>query len=283
MAALFVALPSSLASVSVEKWGRFEYSCEASVKGNPFDVKFSAVFSNGSEKAEVRGFYDGDGVFRVRFMPRTEGEWTFVTRSNVAALRGRKGSFTCVPASGDNHGPVRVMEDNAHGFSYADGLAFHPLGTTAYSWMHQSSERQEQTLASLEAARDAVHAKAADLEKFDKQVVEAQKAFGDERTRADAFGNLLLSRQSAVRALAAVRDSLVSGMWIESWEPGQVTIRYWKDRVKAASGKTPAESFVEKLKSKGNVEPTSVKIDKMSPIGEANSLCEQFTVKVSFK
>ena len=137
--------------------------------------------------------------------------------------------------------------------------------------------------SSLEAARDAVHAKAADLERFDKQVTEAQKALGEERTRADAFGSLLLSRQVAVRALAAVRDSLVSGMWIESWEPGQVTIRYWKDRVKAASGKTPAESFVEKLKSKGNVEPTSVKIDKMSPIGEANSLCEQFTVKVSFK
>ena len=152
VASLFAALPSSFAA-QVEKWGRFEYSCEASVKGNPFDVKFSAVFSNGSEKTEVRGFYDGDGVFRVRFMPQSEGEWTFVTRSNVAALRGRKGSFTCVPASEGNHGPVGVMEGNIHGFSYADGRVFHPLGTTAYSWMHQSTARQEETLASLEAAR----------------------------------------------------------------------------------------------------------------------------------
>ena len=85
VASLFAALPSSFAA-QVEKWGRFEYSCEASVKGNPFDVKFSAVFSNGTEKTEVRGFYDGDGVFRVRFMPQSEGEWTFVTRSNVVRL-----------------------------------------------------------------------------------------------------------------------------------------------------------------------------------------------------
>ncbi len=137
----------------VEKWGRYEYSVNASVKGNPFDVKFSAVFTNGSEKQEVRGFYDGDGVFKVRFMPQTEGKWTFVTKSSVSALKGKKGSFECIAPSEGNHGPVRVMPDNVHGFSYADGTVFHPLGTTAYSWMHQSTERQENTLLSLEAAR----------------------------------------------------------------------------------------------------------------------------------
>ncbi len=142
-----------MAQTEVERWGRYEYSCTASVKGNPFDVKFSAVFSNGTEKQEVRGFYDGDGVYKVRFMPQSEGTWTFVTKSSVPSLRGRKGSFTCVPASEGNHGPVRVMEGNVHGFSHADGTVFHPLGTTAYTWMHQSTERQEQTLSSLEAAR----------------------------------------------------------------------------------------------------------------------------------
>lgn len=153
IAALMLLSLSLGAQESVEKWGRFEYSCTASVKGNPFDVKFSAVFTNGSEKQEVRGFYDGDGVFKVRFMPQTEGRWTFVTRSSVSALKGKKGSFDCVAPSEGNHGPVRVSPDNVHGFSYADGTVFHPLGTTAYSWMHQSAERQENTLLSLEAAR----------------------------------------------------------------------------------------------------------------------------------
>ncbi len=142
-----------MAQTEVERWGRYEYSCTASVKGNPFDVKFSAVFSNGAEKQEVLGFYDGDGAYKVRFMPQTEGTWTFVTKSDVKALRGKKGSFTCVPASEGNHGPVGLMGGNVHGFSYADGTVFHPLGTTAYSWMHQSAERQGQTLRSLEAAR----------------------------------------------------------------------------------------------------------------------------------
>ena len=28
------------------------------------------------ERVPAPGFYDGDGVYRVRFMPDTEGEWT---------------------------------------------------------------------------------------------------------------------------------------------------------------------------------------------------------------
>ena len=40
----------------------------------------------------VPGFYDGDGIYRVRFMPDNEGEWTYRTRSKTAALDGKTGS-----------------------------------------------------------------------------------------------------------------------------------------------------------------------------------------------
>ncbi len=165
---------------------------------------------------------------------------------------------------------ARIPYIAAAGLGFAAALALLSLGVNKET-------------GALEAARDAVHAEAKALELLDKQVTQAQQTLQAEKAKADGFGALLLSRQGAVRALAAVRDSLIPGMWIESWENGQITIRCWKDRVKTVSGKTPAESFVEKLKSKGNVDPASVKILKMSPIGEANSLCEQFTVKVSFK
>ena len=141
------------AAAQTERWDRFEVSFTASVKGNPFDVNLSAVFTNGSDRIVVRGFYDGDDTFRLRFMPCSEGRWTYVTSSNVPALNRKKGSFECIPATGNNHGPVGVNPSDQHGFAYADGTVFHPVGTTAYVWNHQTESRQEQTLRSLEAAR----------------------------------------------------------------------------------------------------------------------------------
>ncbi len=148
LAALLAAV-CLMAQTEVERWGRYEYSCTASVKGNPFDVKFSAVFSNGTEKQEVRGFYDGDGVYKVRFMPQSEGTWTFVTKSSVPSLRGRKGSFTCIPASEGNHGPVHA---DGTAFRYADGTLYHPVGTTSYDWMHMPGDFPQRTVSSLKQA-----------------------------------------------------------------------------------------------------------------------------------
>jgi hypothetical protein len=55
---------------------------------------FGACFSYKHRTVEVDGFYDGDGVYRVRFMPDVQGEWRYRTVSNLAALDGVEGSFT---------------------------------------------------------------------------------------------------------------------------------------------------------------------------------------------
>src|SRR5574344_264882 len=141
------------AQTTVERWGRFEASFRANVKGNPFDVQLTAVFSGPGKVVVVHGFYDGDGVFKVRFMPQVEGSWTYVTRCNVPALNRKTGTFKCIPPSPDNHGIVRVDPQDHHSFLYADGKVFRPLGTTAYSWAHQPESRQIQTIHSLKAAR----------------------------------------------------------------------------------------------------------------------------------
>ena len=137
----------------VEQWGRFEKSFTGPSSGNPFTkVDFSAEFRlKGSSAApvKVRGFYDGDGQYLLRFMPFEPGEWEYRTSSNVRALNGRKGSFVCAPSSLD--GPVRV--DGEHAFRYAGGGRFYPFGTTAYAWIHTTDEIQKETLESLEAAK----------------------------------------------------------------------------------------------------------------------------------
>jgi hypothetical protein len=136
---------------SVEKWGLFEAAFQGPGDGNPFvDVTLDVAFSRENRTVLAPGFYDGDGVYRVRFMPDTEGEWTYETRSNVVALNGVTGAFRCGPPSSGNHGPVRVR--NRWHFAYADGAPYFPFGTTCYAWTHQPLDVQRQTLATMRAS-----------------------------------------------------------------------------------------------------------------------------------
>jgi hypothetical protein len=143
------ALPSPAAAV--EQWGLFELALRGPTDGNPFvDVELSATFTHGDRTIRVGGFYDGDGTYRVRFMPETPGEWSYTTASNRSELDGKTGTLTVTKPSPDNHGPVRVR--NTYHFAHADGTPYFPVGTTCYAWIHQGDGLEEQTLASLKAA-----------------------------------------------------------------------------------------------------------------------------------
>jgi hypothetical protein len=138
-------------SVKVEQWGMFELALQGSAAGNPFqDVELSAEFSHGHRTVSVRGFYDGEGVYKVRFMPDTVGEWRYCTGSNSKLLHAHAGTFECVAPAAANHGPVRVA--NTFHFAYADGTPYRQIGTTCYAWTHQGDALEEQTLATLAAS-----------------------------------------------------------------------------------------------------------------------------------
>jgi hypothetical protein len=144
-------MESSAVSHTVERWGRYELSLAGPSDGNPFlDVRFSAQFKHKQRAIEVDGFYDGAGVYRIRFMPDTLGAWTYVTRSNRLELDGQEGTFTCVEPAPSNHGPVRVR--NQYHFAYADGTPHVSVGTTCYAWAHQGDALEAQTLETLASA-----------------------------------------------------------------------------------------------------------------------------------
>ena len=133
---------------TVPQWGIYEIELNGPTNGNPFlDVRLSAVFSNGSRSIEVPGFYDGDGVYRIRFMPDQAGVWHYETRANRWPLTKRLGSFTVTAPAPGNHGPVRVH--NAYHFAYADGTPYYPIGTTIYNWLQAPDDWQELTLKTL--------------------------------------------------------------------------------------------------------------------------------------
>lgn len=138
-------------TTQIEKWDFFEHTMRYHDADNPFiDVNFRATFTNEDNTVEVVGFYDGDGAFKVRFMPNREGEWQFVTQSNVPALDQQWGAFECVAPSAENHGPVRVAEKL--NFAYADGSPYIPVGTTCYVWNLQGEVLEGQTLSTLKNA-----------------------------------------------------------------------------------------------------------------------------------
>ncbi len=136
------------AQSKVEKWDVFELRLKGKNEGNPFvEVDLTAKFYQGRDTLKVSGFYDGDGIYKLRFMPHKEGIWQYLTASNDSKLHQQKGTFECISAKKGNHGPVMVKD--TFYFAYSDGKPFYPLGTTAYGWIQQKRETRERTLESL--------------------------------------------------------------------------------------------------------------------------------------
>jgi hypothetical protein len=132
----------------VEKWRIFEIVLNGEYNGNPYtDIQLSAEFTHGANKKTVTGFYDGNGIYKIRFMPQETGTWTYITSSNLKFLQNKKGKFECISNTGNNYGPV-VVKDTFH-FAYADGKPHYSFGTTCYGWVHQGDSLAELTIKTL--------------------------------------------------------------------------------------------------------------------------------------
>lgn len=133
----------------IERYGLFEFEIAGQRDGNPFADHFiKASFASEFEKKHVDGFYDGDGIYKVRFMPSYTGEYRFVVAADFLPQQ-QEGHFFVHPCGKDNHGLVRVSEQ--YHFSYEDGTPYTPVGTTCYVWTHQPEKVRNETLSTLES------------------------------------------------------------------------------------------------------------------------------------
>lgn len=133
----------------VSRWGVYEISLPGRTDGNPFtDYGIEGVFTGEKETVRADGFYDGDGVYKVRFMPSYEGIYQYTVTGDYSLSAGEvSGEFEVVPAREGIHGPVSVAE--TFHFSYADGTPYYSVGTTCYVWELQDDARISETLQSL--------------------------------------------------------------------------------------------------------------------------------------
>lgn len=101
---------------------------------NPLaDVTLDAIFTRPSgRESRVPAFYDGDGVWRVRFNPGEVGPWLYRVKSRPADGGFRQaGSFEVTPR--ETRGFLRATPGQAWGFAYEDGTPAFIFGDTTYN------------------------------------------------------------------------------------------------------------------------------------------------------
>lgn len=142
-----------VAGTKTEQWGMFEVSLTGPATGNPYkEVTLGARFTLQHRTVKVTGFYDGEGTYRVRFMPDAPGQWSYVTESSAKELSGRTGEFECTPpTTPGNHGPVNTAHQ--FHFQYADGTPYFPFGTTTYAYLFAAEESAKASLSGMKEAR----------------------------------------------------------------------------------------------------------------------------------
>ena len=138
----------------------------ASEPRSPFDRelfgRFVRVRTNGltTDAADaaaefmVRGFYDGNGLFIIRFSPDAPGEWKYATQGDLPAFE-RFGTLVVGPALPGERGAARAEGNGGRFFRFSDGSPYHSFGTTAYAWAHQRQELREATLVARPVSRVA--------------------------------------------------------------------------------------------------------------------------------
>lgn len=135
-------LGKGLKMIRAHEMIEFEYKGKEP-EGSCVIVDLRAEFIGPDKNIFVKGFYDGNGIYKVRFLPETTGSY----RYKVSGLVTEEGSFFVEPADDKHHGIVRA--DGTH-LRYADGKYIHTFGTTVYALAHQDDELTEETFKSLE-------------------------------------------------------------------------------------------------------------------------------------
>jgi len=111
-------------------------------KGSYALVDMTATLCHGDSVKQLRGFYDGDGIYKLRFMPENAGLYTY----KISGCINAEGSVEVEPCDNIHHGIVRA---DGTRFVYSDGTPYHAFGTTVYALAHQEEALIDQTIETL--------------------------------------------------------------------------------------------------------------------------------------
>lgn len=110
------------------------------LKENYAEVDLQGEFALNGKTSTVQGFYDGNGIYKVRYMPLETG----VCAYKITGIFNKKGKFEV--KKGTDHGPVKAIGTH---FEFDDKTAFYPVGTTVYALAHQDEAVTNDTMKEL--------------------------------------------------------------------------------------------------------------------------------------
>lgn len=145
-----------------------------------------------------------------------------------------------------------------------------------------ASEKLERANSSVRILQDRANRIKKETAAFDASYAEALRLQG-----------FMMRRSSAVTRINALRQAIGDELWIESWDGDRVTIRGWRDRIKAFTAYVAAQTKSEKtqpaseivrdrLRANPAVLPDSVKVVEAKYLGKSDCI-EQFVVELKFK
>jgi hypothetical protein len=142
-ALLFGAEGVSLLSFSekAEQYGVAEFSVKCTEKlNNPFwDASLNSSWETPSgKKLNAEGFFDGDGVYRLRFAPLETGNYKYKISFKAGGTEKLfEGTLVSVP--GKKAGFLRVSKENSFRFATDNGEAFYPVGIQTCGYLDEPS------------------------------------------------------------------------------------------------------------------------------------------------
>ena len=121
---------------------------ELSFKGKEPSASYAqadinAIIRHDEKEWDISGFYAGNGIYKVRFLPEFTGKYEYKISGEINA----DGSFIVGSHDEKHHGIVRAEKMQLR---FSDGTLCTPFGTTVYTMMHQNDDLIEETLRSLE-------------------------------------------------------------------------------------------------------------------------------------
>ncbi len=128
-------------TINAETWVACEIAFESSkTYSDPFnDVDVDLLLFGNGRLYTIPAFWDGDNIWKVRFVCPTDGIWyyrTVCTDEENSSLDGRTGKVVCSQYRGEHdiykHGFVTVNAGKKY-FTYDDGTPFFWLGDTHWS------------------------------------------------------------------------------------------------------------------------------------------------------
>ena len=77
--------------VTIEQYHTHDFAFSGTVTGNPFDADLKAEFQGpGGVRLTAQGFYDGGGVWKIRFSPTATGRWSRAAPSAAPRREARR-------------------------------------------------------------------------------------------------------------------------------------------------------------------------------------------------